>query len=483
MEIKARVSLSLPNTFYKITLHYDTYQKATYDSYLVASLIKNAETQEEAFEYIDEICGQGSLNVHFRNLYEEISKFSESQIDGILKNSLYPVTMKVIDHFKYYKMFDASRFKNKVFKGNLYDNQELLKEVMMPKSENATFLDIQFEDEPGAVKKDVYDAVFSEDKIMVNLDDNTFMPISKSEFDNVYEGQNMDISAYPGKVGEEITGGQWNALSQTIIDAISKDRFVYLNNDKNVVSIFNEYIKVTSVISVFGIYFFKETKYDFIKSNAKVIEEAIQQLIDNGWINEYKTKSLVRMLMVVSDDSAKSVVEYVLHRKDSKEIAEVGLMLVRNGYEKGWQKESLSTMKKFATPQHINYLYKLDNSLGFDINELLLVDKNILSEADAIKVKAYENERKNVLDQMDKMLGNIMNSGVRERMKSLKTKDSVYQQLNDFIKKKSAHLKLTKDYESMTLEQLTKEYELIKRMFEGPFQNIKARLEKEENKA
>ena len=483
MEIKARVSLSLPNTFYKITLHYDTYQKATYDSYLVASLIKNAETQEEAFEYIDEICGQGSLNAHFRNLYEEISKFSESQIDGILKNSLYPVTMKVVDHFKYYEMFDASRFKNKVFKGNLYDNQELLKEVMMPKSENATFLGIQFEDEPGAVKKDVYDAVFSEDKIMVNLDDNTFMSISKSEFDKVYEGQNMDISAYPGKVGEEITGGQWNALSQTIIDAISKDRFVYLNNDKNVVSIFNEYIKVTSVISVFGIYFFKETKYDFIKSNAKVIEEAIQQLIDNGWINEYKTKSLVRMLMVVSDDSAKSVVEYVLHRKDSKEIAEIGLMLVRNGYEKGWQKESLSTMKKFAAPQHINYLYKLDNSLGFDINELLLVDKNILSEADAIKVKAYENERKNVLDQMDKMLGNIMNSGVRERMKSLKTKDSVYQQLNDFIKKKSAHLKLTKDYESMTLEQLTKEYELIKRMFEGPFQNIKARLGKEENKA
>ena len=201
------------------------------------------------------------------------------------------------------------------------------------------------------------------------------------------------------------------------------------------------------------------------------------------YLNEYKTKSLVRMLMVVSDDSAKSVVEYILHRKDSKEIAEVGLMLVRNGYEKGWQKESLSTMKKFATPQHINYLYKLDNSLGFDINELLLVDKNILSEADAIKVKAYENERKNLLDQMDKMLGNIMNSGVRERMKSLKTKDSVYQQLNDFIKKKSAHLKLHKDYESMTLEQLTKEYNLIKRMFEGPFQNIKARLEKEENKA
>ena len=70
MEIKARVALSLPNTFYKVMLRYDTYQKATYDSYLVASLIKNAKTKKEAFDYIEEVCGQGSLNSHFKRLYE-----------------------------------------------------------------------------------------------------------------------------------------------------------------------------------------------------------------------------------------------------------------------------------------------------------------------------------------------------------------------------------------------------------------------------
>ena len=481
MEIKARVALSLPNTFYKITLHYDTYQKATYDSYLVAALVKNAKNKTEAFDYIDEVCGQGSLNAHFKKLYEEISEFTDAQVEGILKNSLYPVTMKVVDHFKYYEMFNASRFKNKVFEGNLYEKQDVLKDVMMPKDENTTFLDIGFDSEPGTTKRDVYDAIFSEEKIMVNLDNNTFMPISKTEFDKVYEGQTMDIAAYPGKVGQEITGGQWNALSQTIIDAILKERFVYLNNDRDVVSIFNEYIKVTNVISVFGIYFFKETKFEFTKANSKVVEEAVQQLLKNGWINEYKTKSLVRMLFVVSDDTAKDVVEYILHRKDSKEIAEVGLMLIKNGYEKGWKKESLLSMKKFATPQHINYLYKLDNSLGFDIDELLLVDKDFLSEADSMKVRAYIAQRENIIDQMNKMVGEIMNSGIREKMKSLKTKDSVYKQLNDFIKESSAHLR--KDYDTMTLEQLTKEYESIKRIYEGAFQNIKARLEKEENKA
>ena len=481
MEIKARVALSLPNTFYKIMLRYDTYQKATYDSYLVASLIRNSKNQKEAFEYIEEVCGQGSLNAHFKRLYEEISGFTENQIDGIIENSLYPVTMMVSDHFKYYEMFNASRFRNKVFEGNLYDNQEMLKQIMMPRDGNSSFLDISFESEPGTTKRDVYDAIFSEESILVDLDDNKYLPISKEEFDKVYEGQSMNISAYPCKISNEITRGQWNALSQTVLDAMLKERFIFKDKDENLGSIFNEYIKVTSVINVFGIYFFKETKYDFIKNNATRCEEAVEQLLSNGWINEYKTRSLVRLLSAVSDETAKKVVEYVLNRKDSKELAEVGLTLVKNGFEKGWSKEALLSMKKFATPIHINYLYNIDNSLGYSIDELLQVDKNALSEADAIKVRAYIAERDNMIDQMNKMVGEIMNSGVREKMKSLKTKDSVYKQLNDFIKESSAHLK--KDYSTMSLEQLTVEYNGIKRVYEGAFQNIIQRLAKEENKA
>ena len=462
-------------------LRYDTYQKATYDSYLVASLIKNSKNQREAFEYIEEVCGQGSLNAHFKRLYEEISQFSESQINGIIENSLYPVTMMVSDHFKYYEMFNASRFRNKVFEGNLFDNQEMLKQVMMPRDGKSTFLDISFESEPGTVKRDVYDAIFSEDKIMVNLDDNKFLPISKEEFDKVYEGQSMDITAYPCKITNEITRGQWSALSQTVLDAMLKERFIFENKDNNLGSIFNDYIKATSVINVFGIYFFKETKYDFTKANSARCEEAIEQLLSNGWINEYKTRSLVRMLSVVSDETSKKAVEYVLHRKDSKELSEVGLSLIKNGFEKGWSRESLLSMKKFAAPVHFNYLYRIDNNLGYSIDELLLIDKNILSEADDIQVKAHKAKRENIIEQMNKMVGEIMNSGIREKMKSLKTKDSVYKQLNDFIKESSAHLK--KDYDSMNLDQLTKEFESIKRVYEGVFQNIKSRLEKEENKA
>ena len=123
MEIRAKVALSLPNKFYKVVLKYDTFEKATYDSYLVASIVANAKNEKDAMEYIDEITGNGSLNPHFKKLYEEISKMTKEQVEGILKDSLYPIT--VVDkshHFKYYEMFDATRMNNKVFPGNLENN-------------------------------------------------------------------------------------------------------------------------------------------------------------------------------------------------------------------------------------------------------------------------------------------------------------------------------------------------------------------------
>ena len=419
--------------------------------------------------------------MHFKNLYDEISKFSKDQIDRILASSLYPVTMHVVNHFKYYPMFDATRFNGKVYQGNLFLNKDFLVDTLMPKRDDVTFVDIGFEEEPGSVKKDVYDAIFSEKNISVDLDNNSFMPISKYEFDKVYEGQNVDINSYRGKIGEEITKGQWNVLSQTYLDAIKHEKFTYQNKDEDIASIFSEYIKVTSVINVFGIYFFKETKYDFSKNNASIIDEALGQIFSQRWINEYKTKSLANMIAVVPDNSAKEAIEYVLVRKDSKEIAELGLKLIKNGFDSGWNRDSLMVMKKFASPEYLSCLYKANWFLDFTINELLLVEKNLLTSDDLDRVNDYINKRNNVIDQMDKMVGNIMNSGIREKMKSLKTKDSVYKQLNDFIKESSAHLR--KDYESMPFEKLTKIYENIKRVYEGPYQNIKSRLEKEENKA
>ena len=481
MEIKAKVALSLPNKFYKITLRYDTYQKASYDAYLVANLLLNEPIEAKAYQYIDEVCGKGSLNQHFKNLYQEISKLTKEQIRGIVDNSLYPVTMIVKDHCKYYEDFEATRFKDKVFSGDLTKQEEIVKQILMPKENGTTFLDIRFEEGDAVIKKDMYDAIFSEDQILINLDNNQFLPISRGAFERVYEGQNLDINIYPGKVTSNISAGQWNVLTQTILEAYQKERFQYVDGEGNYTAIFNEYIKSVSVINVFGLYFYKETKYDFVKGNKARCEEAIKYMLDYGWINEYKVRSLVRLISIVSDDLVKKVVEYILHRKDSKELSEVGLGLIKSGFEKGWNKEALSTMKKYATAESINYLYKVDDSLGYTDEELLNVDKNNLNEADQIRVKAYISKIDNLKSEINRMIGEITTSGVREKMKSLKTKDSIYKNLSNFIKERMAHFRGT--YEDMSLEELTKNYNEVKTIYDGAFATIMKRLTKDEDKA
>ena len=173
MEIRAKVALSLPSTFYKVTLKYNTFQKATYDSYLIASLIKNSKTKTEAINYIDEITGEGSLNAHFKKLYDEISLLSINQIEDIVTNSLFPIT--VVDqknHFKYYSMFGATRMNNKVYDGNLKEQEEILIDLIMPKGDKVKFLSIEYQEEPATIKSDNYNAIFTDENIRIDLDNN-----------------------------------------------------------------------------------------------------------------------------------------------------------------------------------------------------------------------------------------------------------------------------------------------------------------------
>lgn len=478
MQIHARVSLSLPNKFYRTILKYDTFQKATYDSYIIACLIQNTKTKKEAMEYIDEVTGNGSLNPHFKKLYDEISEFTPEQVDGIIRNSLFPVTMVEKGHFKYYEMFDATRFNDKVYDGNLRYQEEFLKQRLLPKEDGIKFLSLEFEEGDGTVKKDTYDAVFSDTGITVNLDNNQYYPISKEDFYKVYEVENLDLSEYNGVVGSQITSGQWYVLTQNVLDSFKKDQFSYRDKNGNYAVILSEYIKVTEVISVFDLHFYKETKYEFTKANKEIIEEAVKQLMDNGWANNYKVKSLVRMLYFINDEIAKSVVEYVLKRKDSKEVAEFGMKIIKSGFVKGWPKEVLLSIKRSVVPSDYKYLYLIDSDLGFVVEDFLDIDDADLVEIHRLQKKAYLQERNNLIKDITMWLGEICSvSGIRERSKKLQKNQTVIT-LNEFIKKYSAHSRI--NWEDKSTDELKKEHEYIKNIYNGVYQKVLAAVKKKE---
>ena len=481
MEIKAKVALSLPNKFYKIILKYDTFEKATYDSYLIASLVANTNNDDDAIKYIDDITGNGSLNPHFKKLYGEISKLSKEQIDGILTDSLFPVTViNKSHHFKYYEMFDATRMDNMVYPHNLKDDPKLA-DMIMPKNQNAKFLSMDFEEEEGTIKSNVYNAIFSENGIQIDLDGGHYYPISADNFYSVYKNDIERINRYEGEIRKEITSGDWNVLNNQVLNAICNMKQFYIDEDGNHCSVLTDCLKKTEIINVFSLYFYKETKYDYSIKNSAKCEEVVDYLLKSKYINEFKTKSLINILSAVSDKTSQKVVQYILGRKDSKEISEIGIRLIKDGLEKGWELDVLKSIKKVSPKSEYKYLYRLNSNLDFEIEDLLNIDDADLTQKDLKKKHNYLSKRENIINDMNLMVGEIMNSGVREKMKSLKTKDSVYKTLNDFIKECSAHLK--EDYESMSLEKLTNRYNNIKSVYVGAFEKIKKRLSKKEEVA
>lgn len=470
MEIRARVPLSLPNIYYKVTLKYDTFQKATYDSYLMACLVANSKNAREANNYIDEITGKGSLNQYFKDLYEEISQFTEEQIHVIVNNSLYPIT--VIDqkhHFKYYPMFNATRMDNKVYPGNNRDNDELIKSLIMPRRDDVKFLSIDYYEENGKLQTDNYNAIFNDEEIKVDLDNGQYYPISKEDFNAVYKNDVENLNGYLGDIGDKITNGNWNVLSKSIVDTFSRSQYRYRDSNNIHSVLFPDFIKTIEVINVFGLYFYKETKYNFSKNNFKLCEDAVDYLMNSKNINEFKTKSLLNLLNFVDEKKAQNVIQYILGRKDSKEISELGLKLIKSGLEKGWEHDILLSIKKQIQSVDYKYLYRLDSNLNFDVEDLLTIDNIELTNDDRIRKEEYIAQKENLLKEINQMIGEMTNSGVREKIKKI-PKSDLKDKVKKFLDKRIGHSK--KDYSSMNVEQVTKEYNDIKLMYENEYRKI-----------
>lgn len=474
MEIKARVALSLPNEFYKVELKYDTFEKATFDSYLIAALVKNAKNKTQAMDYIDAITGNGSLNPHFKKEYKKISEFSKEQIEGILNDSEFPIT--VIDtnnHFKYYPMFNASRMNGRVYQGNLAEYPNL-SEMLMPKDAEIKFREMKFEEEPGTVKEDVYDAIFSDRGIEVDLDGGHYCPISKEDFWSVFKHENLDTSSsLMPDVRTDITEGTWSVLTNEIINSWQNGSPAYKDPDGNLSILMGDFIKVVEVIDVFDLLFYKETKYPFSKANSYRIECAIQYLMNSGGINTVKTKSLIQMLSFVRDVEAQEVINYVLSRKDSKELAGMGFKLIKNGLEKGWRKETLQAIKRYTPTSESIVLYKLDPELGFKIDDFLVISDEFLLEKHLKEKREFLLRKESVIQRIREMIGEM--AEVREAAKKLQ-KNAVTKDFNSFANKYIGHSKIK--FDDLPIDKLEKEFAYIQTVYNGNYQKVKVALEK-----
>ncbi len=456
MSIQARVQLKFPKQFKTLCLEYHTFEKASFDQYLAASIAYRTIGVRQSNNYIDDLTGQGSLNEHFKKIVSKVREFSKESIKKILENSLFPMTkIDKTNKFLYYPMFDISVLNNRIFKDvSKYSLEELKDELLLDYDIINTNIEVKELDE----KYESYSVRFSKDKNEILIAE-SWIPLEKNLLSECCKKQEININKYPGRIDEVVDGDDWILLSDAYFNTLFA-RKGFLDKDNNYCILTNDYIKVTEIVKIAELYFYREKKIEFTKENRYYCELVLNNLYNNSMINEIKTKTLVQLLDASSDITTQAIINYVLSRKSSKELAIIGMKLIKNGLEKNWELEALNGIKEFAISSDYNILYKINNIIKFEIHELAKIDSDILSIEDRKKKEDYLNERKNKTSEIQRVLGIIADSGLRENIKKvLNQSDHKVKQFNKYCNELLAHS--SKSSDDLSDEQLNNKYKKI----------------------
>lgn len=461
-QLQVNVQLNLPKFFNTLVLEYNTYEKATFDQYLATSIALRSKNPKEAYKYIDELTGKGSLNVHFKKLYDKVSELELYAQEKILNDSMFPITkIDKSNRYIYYPDFDVSILNNKIYKNFDGLSFDEIKTMLMISYD---IININIEKRGSNDKYDNYKVRISNNSLEINIG-NEWKPMSQETFEKYCKHSDIEIERYPGNIKTEADGEGWVLLTDNSFNALFSSNKTFTYNDGNYYIITNDYIKKTEIAEIVGLYFYREQRLDYVKANKTYCEMAIKSMLVNSQINEAKTKTLVSMLKVVDDMLAQNVINYVLTRKESKEIALIGLDLIRAGFEKNWELDSLRSIKAYSSTRDMNILYRISSNLEFSDAELALIDNNLLSETDLEKKMAYLEDRSNKRFYIESKLGEISGSALRQNGKKvLPQSNADVKKFNKLCNELFAHNDIA--LEDMTDIQLNNKYEKVKGFYD-----------------
>ena len=461
-QLQVNVQLNLPKVFNSLVLEYNTYEKATFDQYLATSIALRSNNTNDAYQYIDELTGKGSLNSHFKKLYRKIAILDQFIQEKILNDSMFPITkIDKSNRYIYYPDFDVSLLNNKLYKNFDGLSIEEIKGLLMISYD---IINITVEERGSNDKYDNYKVRITNDSLEINIG-NEWKPMSQETFEKYCKHSDIEISRYPGSIKTEAGGEGWVLLTENSFNALFSSNKTFIDNDGNYCIITNDYIKKTEIAKIVGLHFYREQRLDYVKANKKYCEMAIKSMLDNSQINEAKTKTLISLFKAIDDVLAQSVINYILTRKESKEIALIGLEFIKSGLEKNWELESLRCIKSYASTKDMNTLYRICNELDFTDSELALVDNTLLTEEDLVKKKAYLEDRENKKQFIERILGEISGSALRQNGKKvLSQSDQDVKKFNKFCNELIAHNDIA--LEDMSDIQLNNKYEKVKEFYD-----------------
>jgi hypothetical protein len=420
MSLRVNLKLKLSKTVKRITVKYNTFEKATYDEYLIASLVLRSKSEEEAFEYIDEITGAGSLNPHFKRLYHEISSLSQEQLEQIMANSMFPV-LKIDDsnRYEYYPQLNVSVFQKRIYEGDIAERKNPA-ELLYIKED---IIELSVHDVKTLDRPEPYYVEFggNGDTAIRLLDKN--INVDSELFESLLTIELDSIAKYKGTVHNKADGSGWSILNNSVVNNLFSTNNFYYDDNGDHLLIRNENIRRTEVARVSGLYIYRESVITY-DGNIELCEKVLDIISRNKNFSMFKPQLFEKLLKNIDDDKAvKFINSYCATTSILKEIATLVIGLLKRGVLKGWGVRVLDGITKYCSKEEYSLIYRANANVGFTINQLILVDRNLLTEEHKKQVDDYFVNLNNMKATIKEITGEITVSGLRENVKKLTSDD------------------------------------------------------------
>lgn len=423
MSLQVSLKLKLSKQIKKIKVKYNTFEKATYDEYLICSLalrtLDNSNQDRVAFEYIDDITGDGSLNKHFRNIYARVKNFSKEQLSKIMANSMIP-TLKIDEknRYEFYPQLNVSVFNKKIYQGDLSEYDTLSQLIMI----NEEIIDMSVETVKDDTKPEQYSVTFDEEENIKIRILNDYLFINNEIFEESLCLDLGNINLYQGKIHDNVDGSGWRVLNNSALKNLFANRNYYYDNGDHFF-IRNDSARKTIISKVHGLYIYREEIIPY-QNNVVLCNKVIDFLLENKTIGELKLKSVLFLLKYVSDIKAQKVINYMLLKKEEKEFAIYGLDLIERGLIDGWGAPVAEIFLKYASGYQLNLIYQANTELNYKIEQLIKIDLDSLKLEHKMQVIKYNADVEAKRKTIREITGDITTKGLREKAKYLESDET-----------------------------------------------------------
>ena len=432
MKLNAQIRLNINVQKITVRVVSRTYEKATFDIYLAASIALRRKSEQESDAYIDDIAGKGSLNPYLKRLVAEYAEYSREDLEKIMADSKYP--KEKTDRSQtiiYYPVLGVAEFNGHHYSGDI---EGILGDAKKDVRYEGTLISVEFEEGNTHDESDMFDLVFDDDSIKVELKPGLWAEMTDKQFAEAREGEQEAKPDYPGIFHQAVKGEGWHTFGKGAANTLlNATKFI---EEGDVYLVINAGLKKWEACQFHGLYLYRESLIPFEDSGEKLCGMALDALTASRRIYEIKAGMVKSIVALVPFDKAQATLNDLLGSKTNSELARFALerYLCLNMTE-GWCKKALEQMKKEATKEQLPYVYSADPSL-FELSDILVLPRNMLTKEDLEAVEKHDADRAGKIHTIQELHGLLTSSALRERSKALPSCDETkrfHKLVNKFI--------------------------------------------------